>query len=159
MKYSHLLTMGRLVGLCSLVLVSAVGVRLAANYLQGQQDDVQWLQPDGMCRLGTQPCRFGTDQGALQVMTSVAQFETGTPFELVVALDQLPAEQIWVQLEGVDMFMGISRYRLLQRDDGAYAVTLRLPTCSEQTMTWRAHVMAQVGEQTLGSRFEFQSIQ
>lgn len=143
-------------GVFGLILVgTTLGYQQLNQAWQARQDKVRWLDGETACQLGQQVCQASDSSGVIRVSTPARRMITDSPFELIVELEQFDARQLSLQLEGVDMFMGVSRYRLLEQDDGRYGLSLRLPACSEQQMRWRASVIAETALGQVGYRFEF----
>jgi len=69
------------------------------------------------------------------------------PLTASVQLDQLVADTLILDLQGVDMFMGVNQYPLTRTTEGRFQTQLQLPVCTTGRMQWRARLLLQRGGQ------------
>lgn len=106
------------------------------------------------CDLAAGPCVATFDDGH-QTTLSVrpAPFRASRPLEWEVRTDGPPP--LAIELQGVDMNMGLVRIPLVAGPDGRFTATAALPACTSDRMRWRADVVAP--DRTAG--FELDSVQ
>ena len=105
------------------------------------------------CDLGQGPCeaRRGDDWLRLGIE---GPLDAHRPLPLRVEISK-PADQVAVDFQGVEMFMGHNHFVLQPQADGSYRGEGRLPVCTTGTMRWRARVLITRGGTTHGSWFDF----
>lgn len=117
------------VELISLVLLVGAGYLLADQTLF--DDPAPALIPT--CTLGTAPCYFDHAEASLASNTVTPLI----PTELSVQLEGHTPEHLYVELEGVEMNMGVYKLKLTPSQNNVYRGDLMLPICMESEMTWR----------------------
>lgn len=147
----------------TLLLLVLGGTYLAAQWWQSREQQITWLpaahNSAKACELSQSACRATDGERLIAVSSDSDVFAPDTAFSVEVTLEQLEADVVWLQLEGITMYMGVSRYRLERQPDGKYAMSLRVPTCSEQRMRWQGKILVERSEQPVyGQRFEFEAV-
>lgn len=130
------------------------------QWWQARQNSVQWLTPQQPCRFGSGICVASDGLHTLSVSTTSEHLTAKQAFEIEVTINNLTTKHLapkhmWLELEGINMYMGVSRYRLEHRGGNRYGMSVRLPTCTVKQMNWRASILAQDTEKTVGYQFEF----
>lgn len=95
---------------------------------------------------GTQQIRFFIDS---------AQLDTNEALAFRVELQGFEAQQVELELQGLDMYMGELRLTLERGSDAQYRTQSRLPACTTNVMTWRARVWVTQPSGRSGSWFDF----
>ncbi|WP_207062006.1 hypothetical protein [Motiliproteus sp. SC1-56] len=136
----------------ALLVLGALG-RSWLNAGQGEPS----LFPAPPCDLQQGPCE--ARQGDLWIRLSIvaSPISAQAPLPLKIETRGLEADQVAVDFQGVEMFMGLNRYTLQRHADGSYRGEGRLPACTSGSMRWRARVLLTRGEQTTGTWFEFEA--
>lgn len=89
------------------------------------------------CTLGTTPCRFSN--GTAQLSDDIAK--PLLPSQLTVELSDNAAEYLLLELEGVQMDMGVYKVKLTPNGANRYSGELMLPICADAEMTWRGNLI------------------
>jgi hypothetical protein len=138
-------------GLALAALVLIVTAQLATRWLEG--DGSSPFQGGDNCPL-TQGCVASDGARRVELRLDGAP-QGGEPLRFSLQLHGFSPDQVALDLQGVEMFMGHNRYPLTPVVDGAYRAELPLPVCSGGRMQWRARVLLQQGERTEWADFNF----
>lgn len=138
-----------------IAILAAVSSTAAFEWWQARKDSVQWLEAQELCQFGKATCVGSKNNISISVDASSEQLTAKEPFDITVTIDNLDSDQVWLELEGINMYMGVSRYRLQPLGDGQFGMTLRLPTCAVDEMNWKASILADHNEMVTGYQFEF----
>jgi hypothetical protein len=138
-----------------IAVVAAVCSTYAFEWWQARQNNVQWLVSKEPCQFGFETCQGSNNDVTISVDSSSEHLTAKEPFDITVTIEDLALDQVWLELEGINMYMGISRYRLQPLGDGKFGMTLRLPTCAVDEMNWKASILAEHREKITGYQFEF----
>lgn len=125
---------------------------LARDWLAAQNDPFD-LFAAPPCDLGQGPCEARRGQTWLRLGIE-GPLDAHQPLPLRVEISE-PADQVAVDFQGVEMFMGHNRFVLKPQPDGSYRGEGRLPVCTTGAMRWRARVLITRGGTTHGSWFDF----
>ncbi len=87
---------------------------------------------DEYCIVSTTPCH----QGDVSLTMQHDIVKPLAPSELVVRWHEPFSDTLQLSLRGLEMEMGIVKYRLSKQPDGSFSGTLLLPVCSQDAMTW-----------------------
>lgn len=116
-------------------------------------------QPDPKCDLRAGPCisrlgtgaeiSFGIEPRAIPMLE---------PLRLSVAIKGLEATAVEVDFEGLEMYMGFNRPKLIAQADGHFNGETRLPVCVRDAMEWEARVLLHTAQGILAVPFRFITI-
>lgn len=109
------------------------------------------------CRLDREACAAGLpDGGRIEVVLEPRPVPTSSPMRVVVTVEGLRPDTVFVDFQGVDMNMGLHRLAL-SGGDGRYVGETTLPVCVTGRMVWQATVALQVGRKDIAVPFRFES--
>ncbi|WED24905.1 hypothetical protein L3Q72_18700 [Vibrio sp. JC009] len=86
----------------------------------------------GYCMLSTLPCT----QNQVTMTLEHDFTQPLVPSKLTIVWPEQTSEDLAIKLEGLEMNMGIARYKADRLPDGHYQTTLLLPVCTFEKMTW-----------------------
>ncbi|PKF81303.1 hypothetical protein CW749_01285 [Vibrio sp. vnigr-6D03] len=120
-----------------LIPVTFIFLALLAGYftpslLDAMQSDTQAVDLDDYCMLSTTPCKSGGT-------TIVMEHDSTQPLEptrVFVVWPESQAQSLTLEMEGLEMDMGVVKFRLEGQGNGHYEGELMLPVCTIDTMTW-----------------------
>ncbi len=84
--------------------------------------------------------------------------ESMTEIPIRVRLDNMTADSLIVDFEGLHMYMGMVRTRLLPDDKGVYQGTITLPECGTGKMLWKARAILEHGVSKEGIKCDFWAV-
>ncbi|WP_375748474.1 hypothetical protein [Vibrio sp. HN007] len=84
------------------------------------------------CVLSTQPCV----QNEVSMLLEHDVTRPLVPSTLSVHWPDSEAKSLMVELQGLEMDMGVAKYVLKQQENGYYQAQLLLPVCAFDKMTW-----------------------
>jgi len=122
--------------------VLALGVALLASYRMQSQQSALWIAANPDCDLQKQPCSTVLEgSGALTLAITPRPVIALKPLEFGVTLDSVSANQLWLEISGVNMAMGVTRILMQGQGDGTFKGKGLLPVCSVDQMEWRIRVV------------------
>ncbi|GEA60871.1 hypothetical protein [Vibrio comitans] len=84
------------------------------------------------CHLSTAACSINNARIVLeQDVVSPMQ-----PTSIEVNWPENSDEQLWIELEGKEMSMGVAKFVLSNQGNGTFSGSLLLPVCHSDSMTW-----------------------
>ncbi len=106
---------------------------------------------EGQCigRKGDQTITVGLGNEAIESMTEIP---------IRVRLDNMTADSLIVDFEGLEMYMGVVRTQLLPNAQGVYQGTITLPECGTGKMLWRSRVIIDNDPSSEGIKFDFWAV-
>lgn len=138
--------------LAGLLLLAVLGWQ-ARGWLAEQEGQLD-LFAAPPCDLTQGPCE--ARRGEQGVRFSIeGPIDSQRPLPLRVEIAGMDADQVAVDFQGVEMFMGHNRFVLQPQTDGSYRGEGRLPVCTTGPMRWRARVLVTRNNTTTGSWFDF----
>ncbi|OBT09493.1 hypothetical protein A9264_14755 [Vibrio sp. UCD-FRSSP16_10] len=87
----------------------------------------------------TQYCQLSSDICTLDDVNIVLAQDTVTPMipnKITVNWPANDEPQLWVELEGKEMSMGVAKFVLQNQGNGQFVGELLLPVCYSDSMTW-----------------------
>ncbi|WP_235956043.1 hypothetical protein [Grimontia sedimenti] len=123
------------VELMGLALVVAFGYFFADKTLFDEATPAM-PSPALNCTIGTTPCTF--DHATVSMASATAA--PLIPTEIRVEVSNASVDHLMVELQGVEMNMGIYKLKLSSAGNNLYTGDLMLPICMEDEMTWRGVV-------------------
>ncbi|UAB72780.1 hypothetical protein INR79_26385 [Vibrio sp. SCSIO 43132] len=116
----------------SLIFLAMLAGYFAPTILAQFLPDDQEVDLAEYCMLSTEPCK--TD-GA----TIVLEHDSTKPLEptrIFVVWPESTAQSLTLEMEGLEMDMGVVKFRLENQGNGNYEGELMLPVCTLDAMTW-----------------------
>ncbi len=109
------------------------------------------------CDLSDSPCASRAGEQSMLLELSSGPAQAGRTVEFSLQLQAIPAQAIWLQLEGRDMYMGINRLQLQQADDtpGLWRGATELAICTTERMLWQVRVEALAPTSPITAIYEF----
>ncbi|WP_407333851.1 hypothetical protein [Enterovibrio sp. 27052020O] len=124
----------RLVDVLFIIVFLCAGYWLADRFLFANTEETSDRAPD--CTLSTSPCVFSSATASL-VSDTVAPLN---PTTLNVTVTDADAPYLLLELEGVEMNMGIYKLKLTRTQANQYRGDVMLPICMDAEMTWRGAI-------------------
>ena len=111
------------------------------------------------CDLHTQVCRTDLPSGgAVSLSISPHPIPVVQPWKIVVDTSLANVAGIEVDFSGVDMNMGLNRFKLSRAADGRYVGEGMLPVCVRNRMSWEATVLIDAGDRRLAVPYRFDTV-
>lgn len=140
------------------IALAALLLAAAAAWLfsPGPEPQVVRLQIDPDCDLRAGPCELVAQDGT-RVRFAIAprDIPVGKTLQLSVEVDGAPADRVAVDINGVDMDMGLRPYPLESADGHRFSGPGGLNFCSRGIMEWEARVLVHQGDRELVAPFRF----
>ncbi|UTW13588.1 hypothetical protein [Marinobacterium rhizophilum] len=111
------------------------------------------------CDLSAGPCSSRAAEQSMTLALSSGPAQAGSTVQFSLQLKAVPAQAVWLQLEGRDMYMGINRIPLEKSADspGLWHGTTELAICTTELMQWQVRVEATAAATPITALFEFSS--
>ncbi len=122
---------------------------VGARYWQSAQTAYLRMQPPVDCDLRVAPCRQSVAGGWVGFAITPNTIPLMQTLRLEVEIQGVAAEQVVVDIRGLNMAMGLNRTSLTPAGRGRWTGETILPVCSQRTMEWEAAVQLDAG-----SRYE-----
>ncbi len=151
MRENHRLWLinGLLAGLLLMVLLAWM------FWPQAEQERIV-LKPDPACDLRAGPCVLRTPDGeSIRFGIEPRDLPVGKTLKLSVELDGTAADRVDVDINGVDMNMGLRPYPLQSSDGRHFSGPGGLNYCSRGIMEWEARVRVDRGNRRIIAPFRF----
>ena len=98
------------------------------------------------CEIDSGKCQFSLDQQNYQISFGPMPARALQPMRLELTTSNRNISKVWVDLQGVDMFMGVNQFELVHTGNAWPGIT-ELAVCTTGKMRWLARVII---EQTQG---------
>ena len=89
------------------------------------------------CDLHSQTCESTQGDAKVSLKISPHPIPIAKPLGIELALENLDAEKVELDISGVNMYMGYNRVTLLPINDGHFVGTSMLAFCTNQMMEWQ----------------------
>lgn len=145
---------GFYIGLTAAALIALL---LGRDMIEDMQQVDSIRLPPLPCDLHNGACIASRGNQQLQLSITPGPITSLTPLEIEVRLQQLEARQVILDLQGVEMYMGLNQVTLVQDPERQHiwrGVT-ELAVCSTGEMTWRAQVLVDTEDQLYSTEFDF----
>ncbi len=120
------------------------------------EPEVIELEADPDCDLRAGPCELATPDGTrVRFGIEPRDIPVGKTLQLNVVIDGPPADTVDVDINGVDMDMGLRPYPLQSGDGQRFSGPGGLNYCSRGIMEWEARVRVKRNRQLLIAPFRF----
>ncbi|KXF83183.1 hypothetical protein [Enterovibrio coralii] len=129
-------TKRRVIQLSTIFFTVCAGYLFADNVLFAKESESKAIAP--ACTLGTEACQFNQAQASLAEDTVTPL----VPTSLKVVLEEAtPAPtHLLLEVEGVEMDMGIYKLKLTNIGNQTFQGDVMLPLCMHEEMTWRGQI-------------------
>lgn len=132
----------------------------AASFLSRPEPSVAApLSSPAGCDISQQSCSVTRGEITITVDIQPRQIRSMVPLEYRVKVAGIEADKVMLEMQGVDMFMGLNQ-TLLQASDadpGLFTGRGELGVCTTGEMTWRASVTVSTSEGPLQTWFDFRA--
>ncbi|RMG34394.1 MAG: hypothetical protein D6720_09255 [Gammaproteobacteria bacterium] len=144
-------------GIALLILASVLLGLVAGRLLRpAATTEIVRLQADPSCDLRAGPCELAVPGGGrIRFAITPRDIPVGRELKLSVDLEALRADRVVVDIDGVDMDMGLSPYPLQARGGGHFEGPGGLNFCSRGIMEWEAKVTVRRGSEEIIAPFRF----
>lgn len=146
-----------LFGLIGFSIVVAVNFVLP-HYLKPDLDAGVTFYPTEGCAPFEGQCIGKKGDQTITVDLGNKAIESITEIPIRVHLDNMTADSLIVDFEGLEMYMGVIRTQLLPNSRGVYQGTIILPECGTGKMLWRARAIIDNGTSKEGIKFDFSAV-
>ena len=136
-----------------LLVLVAIGYG-GARYWQTSGDGFARLELSADCDLRDGPCRHARGGGVITFAVEPRTIPLMQPLRLEVTTEGMGADEVLVEIRGLNMDMGLNRTRLQRAADGRWRGETILPICSQTRMHWEAAVRL-TGRERLEIPFPF----
>ena len=92
------------------------------------------------CEIDSGKCQFSHDQHDYQISFGPMPARALQPMELELTTSNRNIAKVWVDLQGVDMYMGVNQFELTDIGD-SWKGTTELAVCTTGKMRWLARVI------------------
>ncbi|MEH6576330.1 MAG: hypothetical protein V7731_04565 [Amphritea sp.] len=142
----------------TLLLVGTLaGIWLFSNsFLNRQVEGVDVIQTV-VCDFQQGSCQATRGKQQIILAIDAESITSFTPLDFRVQLAGFEADEVSIDFQGVDMFMGINQLSLTEQSNGHYTGTKTLPGHANEAMVWRAKVFVRQGEQMTAGWFDFEA--
>ncbi|PIE25519.1 MAG: hypothetical protein CSA60_00065 [Neptuniibacter caesariensis] len=146
----------------ALILAVIAGLAVALylpNLLQNEPLQAHVLQTAPGCDLRVNSCIARTDQQAISLSIPTDTIHSAKPLPFVVTLSNIDADQVMIDLQGKEMFMGLNQ-TMMERVPGTqnqWQANVTLAVCTTGMMTWIAQITTAAGDVMTSAAFEFEA--
>ena len=92
------------------------------------------------CAIDSGKCQFSHDQQDYQISFGPMPAKALQPMRLELATSNRNITKVWVDLQGVDMYMGVNQFELADTGNG-WQGTTELAVCTTGKMRWLARLI------------------
>ena len=92
------------------------------------------------CEIDSGKCQFSLDQQNYQISFGPMPARALQPMRLELTTSNRNISKVWVDLQGVDMFMGVNQFELVHTGNAWQGIT-ELAVCTTGKMRWLARVI------------------
>ncbi|SEI46861.1 hypothetical protein SAMN05421831_102185 [Allopseudospirillum japonicum] len=121
------------------------------------EPQVRWFPPETDCALETQgSCESQIHSAKVRLTVPPNSLKVLTPIPIEVHTELAKVQEVILDFQGRDMYMGINRYPLSRKSDHLYTGEGILSICTDEDMVWRARILFKTPQGWLGTWFDFQ---
>lgn len=140
--------------LITLLLIGLLALMLLPGYLQ-QPDATSIHLPAQPCDLHTGPCEAVLGERRVTLSLSPGPLQSMQPIHVEVALAGIEAQGVLLDLQGLDMYMGINQTLLQPAASGQWQGQTEIAVCATGKMTWRAQLTIVDSHNSYTTWFDF----
>jgi len=124
------------------------------NALQG---DIELPSPG--CEITRPDCATANGNISMAMQLDTERVRAATPLTFELALGNIPAQSVMIDLKGRDMYMGINQVQMspVEGKPGYWHGTTELAVCVTGEMVWQANVKAMTDNASVSTTFEFKA--
>ena len=100
------------------------------------------------CNLHEHACVSELGDAKVRLQINPHPIPIAKPLGIQVALENIAAEKVQLDISGVNMYMGYNRVTLLDKGSGYYVGTSMLAFCTSQKMDWQITLMIHLEDGT-----------
>lgn len=143
-----------LLGVIALILLALV---ILPQWAKEQTTEDSVFIPPLPCNLHQGVCIASSGKQLLQLSLTPGPLVSMQPLDIEVRLQHIDARQVMLDLQGVEMYMGLNQTQLQQDPERPeiWRGTTELAVCTTGEMTWRASVYIDTPETLYSTHFEF----
>lgn len=143
-----------MLALIALVLIALV---VLPQWVKEQQADDSVFIPPLPCDLHQGRCIASSGKQVLQLSLTPGPLVSMQPLSIEVRLQHFDARQVMLDLQGIEMYMGLNQTQLQQDPErpGVWHGTTELAVCTTGDMTWRASVYIDTDDTLYSTHFDF----
>ena len=143
-----------ILALIALVLIALVVI---PQRVKEQQTDDGVFIPPLPCDLHQGPCIASSGKQVLQLRLTPGPLVSMQPLNIEVRLQHFDARQVMLDLQGIEMYMGLNQTQLQQDPErpDIWHGTTELAVCTTGEMTWRATLYIDSAEALYSTHFDF----
>lgn len=139
-----------------LLIGTLAGIWLYSNsYINRQVEGVDVIQTV-VCDIQQGSCKATRGKQKIILAIDSESIRSFIPLDFRVRLAGFQADEVSIDFQGVDMFMGVNQLSLTGQANGDYTGTITLPGHHNVAMVWRAKVSVRQGEQVTAGWFDFE---
>lgn len=142
----------------SLLVIFILTIWLATRFFNQSTPTIQQgLVKAANCDLRTQSCAVNFGEINLTLDVNPKMIRSLTPLTYKVTISGAETETVMIDLQGVDMFMGLNQAQLspVAGKKGSFTGTGELGVCTTGEMMWRATLIAETSKGQLKTWFDF----
>jgi len=114
------------------------------------------LPSDPACDISQSACTATNDAQTIELAILTRPVTSMVPLTFDLTLSNVEADQVIIDLQGAEMYMGLHRTELTpSTEPGHWSGSLTLALCTSGEMRWRTQVIARQGETETRANFEF----
>ncbi|CAM4185890.1 MULTISPECIES: hypothetical protein [Vibrio] len=118
--------------------------------IQSMNADNASIELSQTCPLSTTACTI--DDVNIVLAKDVVSPMQPTDIEVTWPANNEP--QLWVELEGKEMSMGVAKFVLTNQGNGHFVGTLLLPVCHSDAMTWIGSIQSKTEQLPISVRMQ-----
>ncbi|MPW36292.1 hypothetical protein [Vibrio sp. B1Z05] len=118
--------------------------------IQSMNADNASIELSKTCPLSTTACTI--DDVNIVLAKDVVSPMQPTDIEVIWPANNEP--QLWVELEGKEMSMGVAKFVLTNQGNGRFVGTLLLPVCHSDAMTWIGSIQSKTEQLPISVRMQ-----
>lgn len=157
-KQTGRITLPLQVALTLLVIAGLAAVIYLPQLLQDAPPKSRILSAAPGCNLNTAlSCQASSEDRSIQLSFKDGNFHSMQPLPVEVVLKNIPADQVMLDLQGRDMYMGLNQNQLspVAGKPGHWRGEITLAVCTTGEMIWKASVVTGKARQTHQADFFF----
>lgn len=142
-----------------ILLVTLMTLLIYVQFFHQNQEIIERAALNPECQAVGFPCRVNLKGGgSVQLTISPQPVEVMKPLEVRIKLDQVEANRVVAQFNGVGMNMGMNRYIFNKESDGSFLATVTLPVCIRSRMEWDAEILLETEQGIIVAPYKFETI-
>lgn len=143
--------------LLALIALVLIALLVLPQWVKEQRTEDSVFLPPLPCNLHQGACVASHGKQVLQLSLTPGPLVSMQPLSIEVRLQHFDARQVMLDLEGVEMYMGLNQTQLQQDPErpDVWRGTTELAVCTTDEMTWRAKVYIDTEDTLYSTHFDF----